>query len=168
MTLTQGKAKELFEYKNGGLYWKVRTARSVHVGDRFGSVDKATGYRRGSVFNKLWYEHRLVFLYHHGYLPKVIDHINRICDNNRIENLREATTSQNSMNRGKNRNNTSGKPGVSFDKRRGKCGVRVGVNGKVKRFGYYADFKEACDRADEIRKQYHGEFAPKSLREEHQ
>lgn len=49
-----------------------------------------------------------------------IDHINRNPLDNRKENLRAVSHSENSQNRPKQRNNTSGYKGVFFDKRRNK------------------------------------------------
>jgi hypothetical protein len=43
--------------------------------------------------------HRLVFLLSNGYLPDTVDHINGIRDDNRPENLREATHRQQQINR---------------------------------------------------------------------
>jgi len=59
----------------------------------------------------------LIFLYHHGYLPKFVDHIDGNKKNNRIENLREATKSQNAMNQKVSTRNTSGIKGVMWHKR---------------------------------------------------
>jgi len=43
--------------------------------------------------------HRLVFLLANGYLPKTVDHINRVRDDNRPENLRAATSREQQGNR---------------------------------------------------------------------
>jgi hypothetical protein len=44
----------------------------------------------------------------HGWVPEIIDHIDRDKGNNRVENLREATSSLNTQNSGTWRSNTSG------------------------------------------------------------
>ena len=46
--------------------------------------------------------HRLVFLLANGYLPKTVDHINGIRDDNRPENLREASHRDQQGNRSAN------------------------------------------------------------------
>lgn len=157
--ITQEKLKEIFEYKDGGLYWKIKPAARVNIGDRFGAFNKRDGYRTGAVFKKAYREHRLIFLYHHGYIPEVLDHINGKRDDNRIENLREATYSQNGQNRVKQKNNTSGHRGVSFHRPMDKWRVQLNINGKNIHFGYYEDLELACLVSDEARSLYHGEFA---------
>ncbi len=53
--------------------------------------------------------HHLMWAWVYGEWPKrQIDHINRNRDDNRIENLRESTSTQNKFNRGVLRNNKSG------------------------------------------------------------
>jgi len=71
--------------------------------------------------NKLYFAlgHQFAFVYENGHLPEIIDHINTIRDDNRIENLREANYSINNFNR-------SGVKGYTFDKSRNKWRVRVG------------------------------------------
>jgi hypothetical protein len=48
--------------------------------------------------------HRLFFYWHHGYLPKLVDHKDTNPQNNKIENLRELTKSSNNRNSNKDQN----------------------------------------------------------------
>ena len=72
-----------------------------------------TVYLSTNTHSKMMLLHRLVFLVHHNYLPNIVDHIDGEKTNNSIDNLREATHSQNMMNSKKGKNNTSGFKGVS-------------------------------------------------------
>lgn len=159
--ITQERLKEVFEYKEGGLYWKESPARRVKTGDRFGAFNKRDHYRTGAVDGKPYREHRLIYLFHYGILPPLLDHINGIRDDNRIENLREVTRSENGQNRCKHRNNTSGHQGVSMHQPTNKWRVQLNIKGKNKHFGYFEDFELACLVADEVRNKYYGEFARK-------
>ena len=102
---------------------------------------------------------------HHFILPKKegfeIDHINRDVMDNRRENLRYVTSSQNGMNRGMMKNNTSGYRGVSWSKSSKKWLVRIKLNGESIRLGYFDDIEEAAKaykkKALELFEQYLGE-----------
>ena len=59
---------------------------------------------------------------------KYCDHKNLSTLDNRKENLRDATSSQNSMNQHKQSNNTSGFIGVSFDKETNKWVAYININ----------------------------------------
>jgi hypothetical protein len=75
--LTQERVRELFDYhEDGYLIWKISVS-NVRKGDIAGCPNKA-GYLRVRFDGKLYYIHRLIFLYHKGYLPRMIDHDNRI------------------------------------------------------------------------------------------
>lgn len=86
---TSRYTKETITYDNGKLFYK----------DKRIGADHGNGYRRTKFEGKIVFEHRLIWFLHHGYWPKEIDHINRIRDDNRIENLRDVTCSQNNLNR---------------------------------------------------------------------
>jgi hypothetical protein len=80
---------------------------------------------------------------HYGYEPKILDHINCIPDDNRIENLREATHSQNNLNRNMHRRNKSGFKGVSFVAQRQLYRASIFINGIKYVFGHYKTAEEA-------------------------
>jgi len=88
---TQKRLHELFTYHPSG--WLVRRS----TGRRAGCL-ATSGYWQTKIDGKLFYEHVLIFKYHKGYRPAVIDHINRDKIDNRIENLRKSSLSLNSMN----------------------------------------------------------------------
>ncbi len=127
---------EYFEYLNGNLHYKKQIHYSKNKGDIAGYIH-SSGYWHICIKQKLYKTHRLIFLYHYKYLPKEIDHIDRNKLNNRIENLREATHSQNMLNRKKHKTNKSGYKGVSWYSGNKKWKAQVCVNYKVIHLGYF-------------------------------
>jgi hypothetical protein len=86
-----------------------------------------------------------------------VDHINRNGLDCRKENLRIATNSQNNMNRGMFKNNTSGYRGVH---RKGNMWrAMIYVSGKQIRLGTFKNIKDAASAYNAAAIQYHGEFA---------
>ena len=154
--MTQEYAHSLFEYKDGSLYWKVRKAQNTYIGKRAGSPTH--GYESVMVDGRNWRIHRLVFLMQHGYMPKMIDHINNDRSDNRIENLRAADDNQNAHNQMLRSNNVSGIKGVSWNNDRQKWAVRVNHNKKTYQ-RYVQDLELAELVAIEMRSKLHGEFA---------
>ena len=158
--VTQEQLRELLDYdqETGIFTWKVRTTKSIHIGDVAGNVHITSGYRRISIFGSLYYAHRLAWLYVYGKIPLVvIDHKNSVRDDNRIVNLREANRSQNSAHRapmGK-----SGFMGVCYHKRTGKWRAKIRKD-HVERYLGIFDAPEAAGAAyDSAAKVLHGEFA---------
>lgn len=156
--ITQQQVLDLFEYLEGALFYRQRPSQNTLVGDRAGYVDK-NGYRKLSIKNKRYQEHRIIFLMHHGYLPDTIDHIDGNHANNRIENLRKATQQQNCYNSSTHGRNTSGHRGVSWSKVWNKWQAYVSANKKRKFLGYFEDLELAALVASEARDLYHGKFA---------
>lgn len=96
--------------------------------------------------------HRLAWLIVYGELPKTqIDHINRNRSDNRISNLRLSDPSANMRNRSKNKNNTSGVTGVSWNESRKIWESRVGACGKIKHLGYFKNFNDAVTSVKRFR-----------------
>ena len=166
-TLTQEMARDLFEYHSDGyLIRKVSGAgRSNKAGSKVGNyAAKNLGSRNAryvttKISGQHWCIHKLIFLWHHGYVPDQLDHINRDTLDNRIENLRPATVAQNASNRKLFANSTSKAKGVSWNKRAEKWFVYVDINKKRKNIGYFDDLELAELVAIEAREKYHGAYA---------
>jgi len=81
-----------------------------------GSYDK-DGYLIIKIKGMQHKSHRLVWAIHNGKLPLgELDHINRVRDDNRIENLRKATRQENIDNAAKEINKDTGVVGVHYDR----------------------------------------------------
>jgi hypothetical protein len=158
MPITQEEVKELFEYKDGQLFWKNPKSNRCKHGQLAGSIGKR-GYWRVCINYKQHYQHRLIFLMFHGHLPQILDHKDGNPLNNKIENLREATAAENLRNSKLRKNNTSGVKGVSWSKLHKKWRAVVMVNGVNHRLGLFKDLELAQLVAEEARNKYHKEFA---------
>jgi len=87
------------------------------------------------------------------------DHINKNTLDNRLENLRIATSAENCRNRRKRRDNTSGYIGVSWHKRECKWRTQIKTDGIMKHIGYFRNKHDAARAYNEAALKYHGEFA---------
>lgn len=100
--LTQERLQQLFSYKDGALYWKYNPNRRPQWNGRFESNPagciRADGRCVIRFEGKLYLASRLIFLFHKGYLPLVVDHEDTDCTNDRIENLRSSDHSRNQAN----------------------------------------------------------------------
>jgi HNH endonuclease/AP2 domain len=141
------------------LTWIVTRGR-IRAGSIAGSVNCVTGYWRIKHNHKNLQAHRVVWYLHHQEWPShEIDHINGNKNDNRIENLRIATRSQNLRNQSTPKKNKSGHKNVSFDPAKNKWLVRLSVNGKNKSIGRFAEISDAINAAIAARNKYHGSFA---------
>ena len=158
-SITQNELLKLFEYRDGVLYWKISKPHSRYKsGDVAGRTVK-DGYNQICVNRMRILTHQIVFKMFYGYVPKQIDHIDGNANNNRIENLRPATPTQNQYNTKLSARNKSGAKGVCWHKTGKKWHVKVSVNGKQTNFGLYDDLELADLVAQEARDKYHGAFA---------
>lgn len=88
-----------------------------------------------------------------------IDHINGNGLDNRKQNLRSCTFSQNIWNQKIRKNNTSGFKGVSWDKYNKKWRSRIGFNYKYILIGYFDDPINAANAYNKKAKELFGKFA---------
>jgi hypothetical protein len=142
--IAQQMLLQLFDYKDGKLLHKNKLNNGLQAGSIVGSKDK-DGYLKTLIKRKPYRVHRLVWIMHYGYEPKILDHINGIPDDNRIENLREATLSQNNLNRRMHKRNTTGYKGVSWIAPRQLYRASLCIKGIKHVFGHYKTAEEAYE-----------------------
>lgn len=138
------RLKECFEVEasTGHLYWRVTRSNRVKAGKRAGVLDARSKYRRVGLDGRLLMEHRVVYALIHGAWPLQVDHINRVRDDNRPENLRASNFVHNRHNRALQKNNKTGWLGVVTLKN-GKFEARSAAGGKLRRFGRFSTAAEA-------------------------
>jgi hypothetical protein len=156
------KLHDILEYNpaTGEFFWKMLPLGGrAKVGDLAGSV-YSNGYRYIQIDGLDYRAARLAWFMVHGEDCNVfIDHVNGLRDDNRIDNLRPATNSQNQANRGAPKNNTSGIKGVCFDGARNKWRASITVNGKAKNLGRFNSAQDAQAAYEKAALEAWGDFA---------
>ena len=109
---------------------------------------------------KIFKVHRLVAI---AFIPnpndkEIVDHIDGNNTNNHISNLRFASNKENSYNRRKQTNNTSGHKGVSYEKQYNKYRAKISIDGEVKHIGYFDTAEEASHVYEAKAKIVHKEY----------
>ncbi|NBW23602.1 MAG: Pathogenesis-related transcriptional factor and ERF protein [Caulobacteraceae bacterium] len=145
--------------KTGKFFRKINTGSFGRIGEVLGYTTKR-GYRKTSVCNIQLYDHQLAWLLFYSKWPdRQIDHINGNRSDNRISNLREATVSQNALNRSYQSNSKTKYKCINWKPDRKKYRVKIGVNKKYYHIGYFVNLDEAIKARDIAIKKLHGEFA---------
>lgn len=154
--ITQEYLKSILSYDplTGLWLWIVDKGKKIKSGNKAGKIDKL-GYAVIQIDNKSYFAHRLAFLYMIGRFPiNLVDHINRIKNDNIWINLREATASQNQRNVIRRIDNKIGVKGV-YKNKDGLFIVRI-------RIGSYKTLIEANKALNEASKLLHAEFYNKT------
>jgi hypothetical protein len=144
-----------YEPETGNFYWLVNRGRGVKAGDRAGHLSQ--GYITLNFKMNKVRAHRVAWFLYHGELPDCqIDHINRNRADNRICNLRLAVNNEadNLQNLGVRKDNTSGVPGVVWNKRKNKWFARIHSGNKQICLGYFESFDDAVAARKEGEKKY--------------
>jgi hypothetical protein len=160
--LTPERLREVLHYDPDTGEWTWRkTTRNGHrkPGDR-------AGWRNPAGYLVMWIDrhqrkgHRLAFLYMTGRWPRFgVDHRDGNPSNDRWQNLRDASQSQNCLNRKRNCNNTSGFKGVRWSKDRRKWVAYIRLHGRRYHLGYF-DTPEAAHEAYKVKaRELFGEYA---------
>jgi hypothetical protein len=156
----QKKIEEYWGYDpaTGRVYWH-RDYYRFKKGQDVGTPDKGK-YLKAQFDGQMLYLHRVAWRLHYGtWPPRHIDHVNADGLDNRIDNLRLATPSENSCNRRIQSNNNSGFKGVSFKLSHKKWSATIWKQSKKIHIGYFDTPEEASEAYKTAAKWYHGEFA---------
>jgi len=143
--LTQDGIRKALHYfpETGEVRWRFGNGRNVKPWQLAGCIN-GNGYRDIKINGKTIAAHRLIWLYVHGQFPKnVIDHKNRVRNDNRLSNLRDVLYTDNAQNIGLPMHNKSGHLGVSWLKTHKSWTVYIKVEGKNKWLGYYKNLEQA-------------------------
>lgn len=121
------------------------------AGEIAGTVD-FLGRRQVRIKGRIYKAHRVIWLMVYGKFPEdQIDHINGVRDDNRLDNLREATQAQNQQNR--SRRSKRGLIGTYLHESGRWCG-RIRVNGVTHHLGLFDSAEEAhaayCEKKEKL------------------
>lgn len=116
-------------YSEGKLYWLHRSKNGAcQPGKEAGYMQPTDGRWVVGLNGRTYKRARIVWEMLRGPIPKgaVIDHINRVRSDDRIENLRAVDVLTNNKNKTVDRRNQSGVSGVRWDPIRGKWEASIG------------------------------------------
>ncbi len=132
VALTQARLKELLRYDPlTGHFTRLKRAGRFPVGVQAGCISTDTGYVVICIDGRLYYGHRLAWLYMTGNWPEPqCDHKDGIRHRNVWTNLRKATIPEQRQNQAVRSNSKTGIKGVSR-KKNGRYRARITVNGVV-------------------------------------
>ena len=157
--LSQTCVKTLLHYNpETGLFTWLKSPRYGWVGKTAGCLSNNGGVHI-KINGMLYQAHRLVWLYVHGYLPPLIDHINGNRADNCIANLRVANKSENAINSKKRVDNKSGYKGVHWHKQSSRWRACIRKDGIGRTLGNFKSPEEAHEAYKNAALELHGSFA---------
>lgn len=160
-----------YEPETGLLFWRARPVTdfpNLRIANAWNSrwaekealsnVNDA-GYRRGAILWVTCRAHRVIWAMQTGEWPMFeIDHQDKDRANNRWVNLREATRSENEMNKGQRADSRSGVKGVRWKAEKSKWQARIRLLGKETHLGYFDDIDAARSAYAKASAAMHGAF----------
>lgn len=150
-----------YDPEAGVFLWRKSRKGSAQAGCVVGYLHES-GYWKVNIGKEPYMCHLLAWFVTYGeWCPGQIDHINRDKTDNRIENLRKATLSQNSANK-PTRGNKYGVPGVyrSAKTRDGHYCSHIRVQGEAIYLGTFPSLEEAAAAYRAAARHHFGEFSP--------
>ena len=151
-------ARSLELRPDGTVVWRTASGRRS-AGCLAGTLGR-DGYVEVKINKSRHKAHRIAWYLHYGVWPVAwLDHVNSNRTDNRISNLREASSLQNARNRKSYTGKSSGYKGVSWSKRNSRFVAKIVVNGKQIHLGYHKDEELASLIYEEASLKYFGEFS---------
>jgi len=169
-TLTADEVRRFLDYvpATGKFFWKYRTDGSAgnvkwnprYAGKETGTLKGDQGYVLIKLNYRSYLAHRLAWVWMTGtWPPDDVDHKNGVKCDNRFENLRLATRSQNRANVGKTCRNTTGFKGVKYNRKERTYRAQIGCNGTQHYLGSFVTAEEAYVAYRDAAQKIHGQFA---------
>lgn len=161
--------------ETGVMTWRLRPASDFSPHGRFSAVGwcavvngriagkpaghmNKNGYMSVSIDDIPYPYHRIAYIHYHGDCSAdTIDHANGNPSDNRIYNLRAATTSQNHFNKVASTRNKLGVKGVRFFK--GRYVAQINANGKRYYLGRFRSIIDAEAAHKSAAEELHGRYA---------
>lgn len=159
--ITLERLKEVLHYDpdTGVWTWRIWMGARAPKGARAGCVT-SEGYRHIRVDRRLYLAHRLAVLYMTGEWPtETVDHKNVTPGDDRWENLRNATGSQNIANSHTRCDSSSGLKGVSWHRQAKRWKAQIQTSGKKRHLGLFATREAAHEAYCVAAAKHFGEFA---------
>ena len=159
--LTQAYVRKIFAYHDDGyLVWRVPLNKSTKIGDRAGCSNvNDRGYYRIKINGWEYAVHRIIYLWHKGEHPPMVDHVNGNRGDNRISNLRSATGSNNSWNARLRKDAKVPVKGVTYRPEKPSPWIaELRVKGKRVLHASFKTLEEAAQAVKEARRRYHPGF----------
>lgn len=133
-----GLIRSLFSYHPDGYFVRLRKpgpCGTGSIGDEVRGTQNKDGYLVVTMMGTQYQLHRLIYAWHRGNCPPLVDHEDRNRLNCRMGNLRELSASGNVLNSGLSKDNTTGFKGVFLDKEDGRYYARPQRDGVRKYLG---------------------------------
>jgi len=161
--ITHSQLLELLSYdENSGQFQWLKSQGRTSAGSRAGTIH-SLGYRIIGIDGSLYRANRLAWFYVTKEWPAgVVDHINRDKSDDRFANLRDVSHRTNCINRGCQKNNTSGITGVRFEKQSGKWFAYIKAHGKMRSLGRF-DTMDLAIIARRVAEQSYGYGSPSGV-----
>lgn len=160
------RLNELFELSGSDLV--ARKSRGCIKSGSVCGYKRKDGYIRVKVDGALVMAHRIVWKMLHGDEPSFIDHINGDRSDNRPENLRAVTSSDNKSNERLRVDSTSGFIGVTWHTptsptKTAKWVAKIAKEGSEKHIGYYINLKDAVLAYNAECLRLHGDYGLRKI-----
>lgn len=166
--LDQKTLHEIFEYREGELYWKVKAKSSINIGDKLNCSHRNSSndvYHKYVTTNRIngkkqcYSLARLIYIMFFNQDYMVFQYTDGNHMNTKIENLTPTNRSFIHTKAALSKNNTTGYKGVHYCATHQKWIARIGKNHKRIFLGSFDNVEQAVNYRKRAEKELYGEFA---------